>query len=170
MTSFSSPAEPWPPTAFSDITGSTGQPAPGPADAIPEAAATGPGAAVSVIVNPVRDGDEAWAMFGYLGVPFVSILAPLAVFAVRARRSAYLRQHAIQALNLSITVALYNICALILAGILALDAVGVALAIALPAALLLWLVTLAYLVRAALRASHGEFYPLPAWLCATIAR
>jgi uncharacterized Tic20 family protein len=118
----------------------------------------------------VHDGDEAWAMLGYLGVPFVSILAPLTVFLVRARSSDYVRQHATQALNLSITLVLYNICALILAGMLALDAVGAALAIAVPAALVLWLVTLAYLARAAVRASVGEFYQLPRWLCATIAR
>jgi uncharacterized Tic20 family protein len=120
--------------------------------------------------RPARDGDEAWAMLGYLGVPFGSILAPLMVYLVRARSSAYVRQHAIQALNLSITLALYNICALIVAGILALDAVSVALMIVVPVTLALWLVTLAYLVRAAVQASLGEFYPLPRWLCATIAR
>jgi uncharacterized Tic20 family protein len=109
-------------------------------------------------------------MLSYLGVPFVSILAPLVVFVVRARSSDYVRQHATQALNLSITIALYNICAVIVAGMLALDAVGVALLVAVPAALVLWLVALAYLVRAATQASLGEFYQLPRWICATIAR
>jgi uncharacterized Tic20 family protein len=121
------------------------------------------------ISRPVRDGDEAWAMLGYLGVPFISVLAPLTVILVRARSSDYVRQHAIQALNLSITLALYNFCALIVAAMLSLDAVGVALAVAVPAALVLWLVTLAYLVRAAMRASLGGFYRLPRWICATIA-
>jgi uncharacterized Tic20 family protein len=121
------------------------------------------------ISRPVRDGDEAWAMLGYLGVPFISVLAPLTVILVRARSSDYVRQHATQALNLSITLALYNFCALIVAAMLALDAVGVALAVAVPAALVLWLVTLAHLVRAAMRASLGEFYRLPRWICATIA-
>jgi uncharacterized Tic20 family protein len=109
-------------------------------------------------------------MLGYLGVPFISVLAPLAVFLFRARGSAYVRQHATQALNLSITLLLYNICVLILGGILALDAVGAALMIAVPVALVLWLAALAYLVRAASRASVGGFYPLPRWICATIAR
>jgi uncharacterized Tic20 family protein len=137
----------------------------------PESAGEQPGdRAADAISSPVRDGDEAWAMLSYLGVPFVSILAPLAVILVRARGSDYVRQHATQALNLSITLALYNICALIMAGMLALDAVGVAVAVAVPAALVLWLVTLSYLVRAAMRASIGEFYRLPRWICATIAR
>jgi uncharacterized Tic20 family protein len=121
-------------------------------------------------VTPHRDGDEAWAAVGYLGVPFVSVLAPLAVYAARARNSGYARAHARQALNLSVTLALYNLCAVIVAAMLALDTIGTALAIALPAVLALWLVTLAYLVKAAAAASAGRFYRLPGWLCATIGR
>jgi uncharacterized protein len=109
-------------------------------------------------------------MLCYLGVPFVSVLAPLAVLILRARSSGYVRQHATQALNLAITIALYNVCAVIAAGILALVAVGVALEVAGPAALALWLAALAYLMRAAAQASLGEFYQLPRWICATIAR
>jgi uncharacterized Tic20 family protein len=105
---------------------------------------------------------------GYLGVPFVSVAAPLAVYA--ARNSPYARAHARQALNLAVTLALYNVCAVIVGTMLALDTVGVALVIALPATLALWLVTLAYLVKAAAAASAGEFYQLPGWLCATIVR
>jgi uncharacterized Tic20 family protein len=107
---------------------------------------------------------------GYLGVPFVSVAAPLAVYAARARTSDYARAHARQALNLAVTLALYNVCAVIVGTMLALDTVGVALLIALPATLGLWLVTLAYLVKAAAAASNGEFYRLPGWLCATIVR
>jgi uncharacterized protein len=121
-------------------------------------------------VSPHRDGDEAWAAVGYLGVPFVSVAAPLAVYVARARNSDYARAHARQALNLSVTLVLYNLCAVIVGTMLALDTVGVALVIALPATLALWLVTLAYLVKAAAAASAGEFYRLPGWLCATIVR
>jgi hypothetical protein len=46
----------------------------------------------------------------------------------------------------------------------------VALLIALPATLALWLVTLADLVRAAAAASAGQFCRLPGGLCATIVR
>jgi uncharacterized Tic20 family protein len=122
------------------------------------------------ISRPARDGDEAWAMLGYLGVPFMSILAPLTVYLVRARSSDYVRQHATQALNVSITLVLYNVCALILAGMLALDTIGTAVLIAVPLTVVLWLVTLSYLLRAAVQASMGGFYQLPRWLCATIAR
>jgi uncharacterized Tic20 family protein len=109
-------------------------------------------------------------MLCYLGVPFISALSPAAVWLVRARGSAFVRQHARQALNLAITLVLYNCCAAILAGVLALDTVGVALAIALPVTLALWLIALAHLARAARAASRGEFRELPAWLCATLVR
>ena len=143
---------------------------PAPQTPAPQTPAPRPPEEAAQASQPVRDGDEAWAMLSYLGVPFVSILAPLAVFLVRARSSDYVRQHATQALNLSITIALYNICAVIVAAMLSLDAVGVALEVTVPAALALWLVTLAYLLRAAIWASLGEFYQLPRWICATIAR
>ncbi len=100
-------------------------------------------------------------MLGYLGVPFVSFLAPLAVYLARARQSPFARQHAAQALNLSITLLLYNLCVLILAGILALDSVGVALQVAGPVALALWLAALYFLTRAALSASRGAVLRLP---------
>lgn len=107
-------------------------------------------------------------MLAYLGVPFISVLAPLAVYLLRARSSDFTRRHATQALNLAITLLLYNICVLILGAMLSLDTIGVALSIAVPVALVLWLVTLVVLIRAAVRASLGGFYPLPRWLCATI--
>jgi uncharacterized Tic20 family protein len=105
-------------------------------------------------------------MLGYLGVPFVSFLAPLAVLLIRGPESDFVRDHARQAADLAAALALYTFCALILGGMLALDAVGVALAIALPAALALWAVALTWLLRAAVAASLGEFLELPRWLCA----
>ena len=124
----------------------------------------------TALAGTARDGDEAWVMLGYLGVPFVSFLAPLAVYLARGRQSPFARQHAARALNLSITLVLYDLCVLILAGILALDSVGVALLVAGPAALALWLAALYFLTRAALSASRGEFYAVPRWICATMTR
>ena len=120
--------------------------------------------------SAARDGDEVWAMLGYLGVPFISIVAPLAVYLTRARRSRFVRQHAAQALNLSITVLLYNLCVLILAGIMAADNAGAALLVAGPVALALWLAALYFLTRAAISAGRGQFYALPRWICATLTR
>jgi uncharacterized Tic20 family protein len=108
--------------------------------------------------------DELWAMLGYLGVIFLGFLAPLAIYLAK-RRSRYVRYHAAQSLNLSVTGTLFNLSALILGGILALDKVTVALVIVLPLAAALWLTTLAYLIRAAIAANRGEHLDLPGWLC-----
>jgi uncharacterized Tic20 family protein len=135
-----------------------------------EAARDDAALAETALAGTARDGDEAWVMLGYLGVPFVSFLAPLAVYLARGRQSPFARQHAAQALNLSITLLLYNLCVLILAGILALDSVGVALLVAGPVVLALWLAALYFLTRAALSASRGEFYAFPRWICATVTR
>ncbi len=116
-----------------------------------------------------QPGDRR-AVLSYLGVPFLLFLPPLAVYLITLRTSPLTRRHAAQALNLSITLVIYSICALILGGLLALDTVAVAVLIAVSLLGALWLVTLAYLVRAGIAASRGTFYTIPRWLCATLVR
>ena len=108
-------------------------------------------------------------MLGYLGVPFLNFLPPLAVY-LMMRRSPAVRQHAAQALNLTITVLLYEVSLLIFGGLLALDTVATSLLIITPLLAALWLAALVYLVLAAISASRGEFRAIPGWLCATIVR
>ena len=120
--------------------------------------------------GPELAGDERWAMLSYLGVPFLTFLVPLAVYLIKMRSSRYIRCQAAQAFNLSVTVLLYSVCVLILGVMLTLDNPGIALLIAVPLAAALWLVALGYVVRAGMAASRGEYYPVPSWLCATIAR
>jgi uncharacterized Tic20 family protein len=117
-----------------------------------------------------RDADATWAMLSYLGAIFLGPLIPLAVFAIRRKRSPFMRYHAARAVNISITVALYVICCAILGGMLALDTVTTALAVALPAVFVLWLVMLRYLIRGVSAANRGEPFEVPGWLCATIVR
>ena len=107
------------------------------------------------------------AVLGYLGVPFLSVLGPLAVY-LAGRDLAFTRRHAAQALNLAITVLIYNFCALLMGGVLALDSLSVALTVMIPATAALWLIALYYLARCALAASRGGFRQVPAWLCATL--
>ena len=107
-------------------------------------------------------------MISYLGVPFLAFAAPLLVYLVKFRSSPFARQHATQALNVSLTVILYSLCAVIVGGLLALDSVAAALVLMIPVLAALWLVTLAYLILAATAASRGEDYRLPRWLCATL--
>jgi uncharacterized Tic20 family protein len=116
------------------------------------------------------DGDIKSATFGYLGAIVLGPVIPLAVYALRARRSPFMRYHAATAVNLSLTAALYGLCCLILGGLLLLDSVTVALVVALPVALVIWVSALRYLIGGAIAANRGERAEAPDWICAHIVR
>jgi uncharacterized Tic20 family protein len=133
-------------------------------------AATAPAAAEPDAAPGSADpADERLATLSYLGVPFLGPLVPLAIYLLKGRSSAYTRRHAAQALNLSITTLLFAICVLILGTMLALDSIVVALIVAVPLAVALWLVTLAYVIVAGSSANRGDYYSIPSWICASIA-
>jgi len=114
------------------------------------------------------DGDIRSATFGYLGAIFLGPVVPLAVYVLRSRRSPFMRYHAATAVNLSLTAALYGLCCLILGGLLLLDSATVALVVALPAGLVIWVSALLYLIRGAIAANRGERSEAPDWICAHI--
>ena len=116
----------------------------------------------------VADGDATSATFGYLGAIFLGPVIPLAVYVLRSRRSPFMRYHAAAAVNLSLAAALYGLCCLILGGLLLLDSVTVALVVALPVGLVIWISALRYLIRGAIAANRGERSDAPAWICARI--
>jgi uncharacterized Tic20 family protein len=120
--------------------------------------------------GPAEPGDERLATLSYLSVPFLGPLVPLLVYLIRKRSSAFVRRQSVQALNLSITTLIYTFCALILGTMLALDSITVALIIVVPLFVLLWLITLIYVIVAASRAGRGDYFRIPAWLCATMLR
>jgi uncharacterized Tic20 family protein len=117
----------------------------------------------------VRDTEVTFAAFGYLGAIFLGPVIPLVIYAIRSRRRPFLRYHAARALNLSVTGLLYGLCCLILGGLLLLDSLTVALVVAVPIGLGLWLTVLTYLIRGLGAANRGEQYEVPGWICAPIA-
>jgi hypothetical protein len=114
--------------------------------------------------------DVGWAMLGYLTVPFFGFLLPLAVYLASLRRSRWLRVHAAQAVNVWLTVTLYELSAVIIGAMLVLDSPRVALTVVVPLVAALWLTALAFLVRAAAAARRGRAYTFPRWLCAPLVR
>ena len=114
------------------------------------------------------DGDIRSATFGYLGAIFLGPVVPLAVYVLRSRRSPFMRYHAATAVKLSLTAALYGLCCLILGGLLLLDSATVALVVALPVGLVIWVSALLYLIRGAIAANRGERSEAPDWICAHI--
>jgi uncharacterized protein len=130
---------------------------------------TGPMAPVQVppAAEPAarNHSEELLAVVGYLGVIFFAFLPALVIFLLTRRSSAYLRFHAARAVNLSITLILFELSAFIIGLMLAMDTVILSLTVALPLATALWLTAAFYLVAAALAAARGEDYDPPAWLC-----
>jgi uncharacterized Tic20 family protein len=154
---------PWPNPAAAQAHGSS-EPQTGQSGA---GQATGEAAAAP---GPADPGDERLATLSYLGVPFLGPLVPLVIYLLKGRSSAYARRHAAQALNLSITTLLYTVCVLILGAVLAVDTIVVALIVAVPLAVALWLVTLAYVIVAGSSANRGDYYSIPSGLCASLVR
>ena len=108
------------------------------------------------------------AALGYLTVPV--FVVPLVIYLSVLRGPGTARRHAAQALNVWFTGALYDLSAVIMAAMLALDSPRVALIVFAPLVAARWLVTLAYLVRAARAAGRGAAVTFPAWLCMRAAR
>ena len=108
------------------------------------------------------------AMAGYLTVPV--FLVPLVIYLGTLRGPRWARCHAAQAVNVWFTGVLYDVSALIMGAMLALDSPAVALTVFVPLVAARWVVTLAYLARAARAAGRGAGYAFPAWLCMRVAR
>ena len=120
--------------------------------------------------RPARAGTDGrrTAALGYLTVPVPVVPLVIYLSALRGPRPA--RRHAAQALNVWFTGALYDLSAVIMGAMLALDSPRVALVVFAPLVAARWLVTLAYLVRAARAASRGAAFAFPAWLCMRVVR
>jgi uncharacterized Tic20 family protein len=118
----------------------------------------------------VREAEARSAMFGYLGAIFTWPLIPLIMYVVGRNKSPSLRFHAAMALNLSLTGLLYEVCCLILCGMLLLDTLTVALVVAIPVGFCIWLSMVKYLIRGIGAANRGERYDVPAWICARMVK
>lgn len=115
--------------------------------------------------NPAhRETEELWAMLSYLGAIFLGPFAPLVVFLSKRRSSPFIRAHATQALNVTLTCTLYAVSGLIAGALLALDSPSAALSVILPIATVGWLIMLVQLIRGGMAAGRGEFREIPHWI------
>jgi hypothetical protein len=145
-----------------------------PVPAWPAAPAVGYRALPRRLARPMRRraadaaGGRRAAALGYLTVPV--FLVPVAIYLTTLRGSGWARRHAAQAVNVWFTGLLYDLSAVIMGAMLALDSPPVALMVVAPLVAARWLVTLAYLASAARAAGRGAEYAFPAWLCMRVAR
>jgi uncharacterized protein len=116
------------------------------------------------------DTEELWATLGYLGAIFLGPVIPLWMYLRMRHRSAFLRRHTAQALNITLTCLLYAISGTIIGALLAFANTNDALLIMGPVAAAGWLVMLAHLVLNAADASRGDFRQAPAWICTPLVR
>lgn len=145
-----------------------------PAPDWPAAPAVGYRALPRRLARPMRRhaadaaGGRRAAVLGYLTVPV--FLVPVAIYLTTLRGSGWARHHAAQAVNVWFTGLLYDLSAVIMCAMLALDSPPVAVMVVAPLVAARWLVTLAYLARAARAAGRGAEHAFPAWLCMRVAR
>jgi uncharacterized Tic20 family protein len=102
--------------------------------------------------QPLRpDEEQLWALLCHLSYFVLGIIAPLVIMLTLGTRSAYVRHHAVEALNFQITVAL----AAIASGLLIIVLVGILL---LPLVVITGLV---FAIVAAVQAHQGQLYRYP---------
>ncbi|QXJ24935.1 DUF4870 domain-containing protein [Actinomadura graeca] len=119
----------------------------------------------------VQGNDPTWAIFTYMGVLLVGFLAPLIIYFVKKRESAFIRFHAAQSLNFQITLLIH---------LLAVAAVCVPPAIAAENPVFLVPLILPYLelligqwvflILGAVKAGKGECYRFPTFFCFRMIR
>ncbi|MFC4906535.1 DUF4870 domain-containing protein [Actinomadura gamaensis] len=102
--------------------------------------------------------------FGALGL--VTWIAPLVFHTTFKGRSAFVRYHAAQALNVQISGLVVGLTAIALSA----ATLGVGLTLAAPITGIFWLAQFAYTVRATTRAEEGDWYAIPAFLAWPIVR
>lgn len=123
----------------------------------------GPGAA-GYYGQPPQSDDRTWAMLGYLLTFVGGFIAPLIVYLVKKDQSPFVRYHAAQALNLTITSAIYSTGLFVLAIIAGAISHGLGLLLVLlyfP----LGITFIVYLIMASVAASRFEMYRVPGWAC-----
>jgi uncharacterized protein len=114
--------------------------------------------------------EAVYGAFGYFGAILTGPVLPLFVYLSRRAASPFVRWHAAQAVNVSLTFLLYLVCGAIAGFLLSLDSPKAALWIMVPIAVLGWLTTVRQLVRGASAAAAGDFRQIPAWICSPFVR
>ena len=105
--------------------------------------------------------DHLWALLSYLLTFVAGLLAPLVVYLVKMNESRYVRYHAAQSLNMSITALIYGFAAFFVGLIVAIATKGWGLALIVPLFIAYAAAHLVYLILAAIAANRGEYYQVP---------
>lgn len=105
--------------------------------------------------------DHLWSLLSYVLTIVVGFLAPLVIYAIKLNESRYVRFHAAQSLNMTLTGMIYAFGGFLIALILAILTHGYALFLIVPAFVIYAIAHLVYLIMAAVAANRGEYYRVP---------
>lgn len=109
--------------------------------------------------------DQMWALLAYILALVAAIIAPLVIYLVKMNESRYVRYHAAQALNLSLTALIYSIALVVIAIPLALLTHGIGIILIVLAFIALGIAHLVYIIMGAVKANQGQLFQIPAFLC-----
>jgi uncharacterized Tic20 family protein len=109
--------------------------------------------------------DHLWSLLAYLLTFVASILAPLIIYLVKINESPYVRYHAAQSLNMSITAVIYGFGGLLVGLPLAIVTHGFGLLLIVLFFIGFGIAHLVFLILAAIAANRGELYRVPAAIC-----
>jgi uncharacterized Tic20 family protein len=103
-----------------------------------------------------------WAMFAHVGGLVAAFLAlgflgPLIVLLVQGQRSAFVRRHAVEALNFQLALLLLTVAGVVLSVV----TLGLALFLVVPLAVVVGVLALIFIVMASVKANSGEDYRYP---------
>ncbi|MBC6460871.1 DUF4870 domain-containing protein [Actinomadura sp. HBU206391] len=110
--------------------------------------------------------DTTWALFCYIGMIIAGVVAPLVIYFAKRSQSAFIRHHAAQSLNYSITVLLQMLISLAIAiPIVVVTSEPLWFLICVPVVLFHAIAQYVFIILGTIRASQGEMYSFPTWTC-----
>lgn len=119
----------------------------------------------------VTGPDTSWALFCYIGTLILGFLAPLIIYFVKKDESAFIRFHAAQALNYTITVVLQLLAGLaVVIPIVVVTESPLALLALVPVFLVHIVSQYVFLILGTIRASQGQYWRIPVWTCFRMVR
>lgn len=119
----------------------------------------------------ITSEDTTWGLMAYLGTLLVGFIAPLIVYFARKNRSLFVRFHAAQALNYQLTALIQVFTPLLVAIVLALATDHpIWFVLVIPTAVFHALAQWVLLIMGTIKASQGEYWRFPVWLCFPMIR
>ncbi|MGH3735670.1 MAG: DUF4870 domain-containing protein [Micromonosporaceae bacterium] len=111
--------------------------------------------------GPLTSDERTMALFAHLGALLLGFIAPLIVFLMKKDESRFVRHHAADALNLTISATLVSLGVSLIGCILSLVVIGFVVFLAL---IPYGITVMVFMILAAVAANKGEWYKYPTWL------